>query len=273
MNTYTEVPSHLADFINKYYHDHVASLKEEDAREETLLIYKGIDIFLKFLNHDLKDAFCLRLDPHILAARSAFVAAERSRRGEDYLADVERFTRKMGEERSAKVFIGKDAYLLHHSYINLFPDRRDSFFIPYSRKYLFTVSNGNGYFEIVDLLYRVAAKSPGLKEFLVDFKQGLRLKEKLYYLIKTRSLKMLTDHHLLVELQRFDRVTVIDSGTQGGLIFPLMTVLTDEGFNCDFKLFSCFNWIYPLFSRHVFTKDLYSFIRVEHAGAKLYQKS
>lgn len=269
------IPHNLVNAVNRYYREHVAPLKDEKAREwELVLLNKGLDIFLKFLTQDFKDRFYAQLEKEIVAYKDSFKAFEKNYDDPEKMqSEVAAFSDRMASQDSLKIFIGKDAYLLYKDYASKYKHKQDYVFLPYSRKYLFDISNGNGYFQIVNIIYDGAMKTDNIDDFIVYFKKKFREDEQLYLNVKLRTLKMLLKRRIYRRLKDYKSICIIDSGTQGGLIFPFMTVLDDEGCNDTFMLFSCFNWIYPLLKKFVFSKDLFMFHRIEHAGAKLYAKT
>lgn len=268
------IPDHLVETINRYYRTHVAKLPEKERMWELVLINKGLDIFLKFLKEEIKNDFYARLDPQVASHRRSFRRYEKNYADEtETYRLIHAFSDTLGTQKSLKIFIGKDAYVLYKDYAAKYRERKDYVFLPYSRKLLFDVSNGNGYFEIVNIIYEACMKTDNLDDFIAFFKKRFKENEQLYLTVKLRTLKLLLKHKTYHRLREHDSICIIDSGTQGGLIFPFMTVLDDEGFNDAFKLFSCFNWIYPMLQKHVFTKDLFIFHKVEHIGMRLYEKS
>lgn len=269
------IPHNLVNAVNRYYSAHVLPINDHKTREwELVLLNKGLDVFLKFLPNDFKASFYSKLEKEIADYKDSFKAYEKNYDDPGKMdAEVAAFSHRIAKDDSLKIFIGKDAYLLYKDYAAKYKDRQDYVFVPYSRKYLFDISNGNGYFKIVNIIYDGAMKTDNIDDFIVYFKQKFREDEQLYLNVKLRTLKMLLRKRIYRRLKSYKSICIIDSGTQGGLIFPFMTVLDDEGCNDTFMLFSCFNWIYPLLKQFVFTKDLFMFYRVEHVGAKLYAKA
>lgn len=268
------IPHNLVNALNRYYREHIAPLQDEKARTwELVLLNKGLDIFLKFLAQDFKDRFYDQLHPEIVAYKDSFKAYEKNYQDPAKMkAEVEGFSDKLSQQESLKIFIGKDAYLLYKDYAARYKDRQDYVFVPYSRRYLFDISNGNGYFKIVNTIYDGAMQTDTIEDFIVYFKKKFREDEQLYLNVKLRTLRMLLKRRIYSKLKSYSHICIIDSGTQGGLIFPFMTVLDDEGCKDTFMLFSCFNWIYPLLKKFVYTKDLFMFHRVELEGARIYAK-
>lgn len=259
--------------INSFYRDQVSKIKDwEEKEKQIILICKGIDVFLKFLNQSFKIQFLSRIDAAILSSLGKAQKMSRKNHLKMFNSLTSAFIKELGKSQNFKIFIGKDAYFLYGLYKKYYLNKTDFTFIKYSRPYLFGMSNGVDYFKLVDLIYKNIMVSADFDKFIEHYTRDLKESKLYYYHIRERTTLLLRKKKMFKILKKYGSTTIIDSGAQGGLILPLMAILSEEGFKTDFLLLSCYNWLPAFIKRRAFTQDLFIFDKAEHEGIKRYYK-
>ena len=273
----------LIKIINNHYHSKVLKIYNKKKKKwESMLMYKGIDIFLKNTNKEYKKKFLNKIDKRILSEKKD--ALEYSRKtlmdkkniNKNMIRNskkkykyglFEDFIKNLLKINNLKIFIGKDAYSFYDCYKNS-TKKKDSLFIKYSRTTLFKKSNGIGYCKLVNIIYSKLNQENRFKEFWDKYKTNLKKDKKFYLKIKIKTMNIFRKH--IKTLNKFNKITIIDSGVQGSLLLLLKAILEDEGYNVDYRLFTCYNWISFLFRKKVKTNNLFIFHILEYESARKY---
>lgn len=273
----------LIIIINNYYYSKVLKIKNKKKRKwQSMLTYKGIDTILKYTNKEYKKKFLSKINKRILFEKKDVLEYSRKTHNDqtyikkNYVKNskiqfkynlFEDFIKSLFKIDSLKIFIGKDAYSFYHCYKNS-TRKKDSLFIKYSRTKLFKTSNGIEYCQLVNMIYSEFNQEICFKEFWNKYKTNLKENKKFYSKIKNKTMNIFKKYIYI--LNKFKKITIIDSGAQGSLLLLLKAILEDEGYNIDYRLFACYNWISLLFRNKVKTNNLFILHSLEHESARKY---
>lgn len=276
MKANLQLPTNFIKTINRYYINVIQKLTDLKKKNDLLNNMKyTIEIWLKFFSASYKKAFMHLLHPDILL----FKVQIRKLANERHLLKIietqlDTYVKRLHKTKNPKIFIGKDAFFLYSLYkqflikSNLPTD--NAIFLKYSRSYLFGKSNDNNYIQLTELIYNQNINN-SLKVFLKEYKSAFE-HEKFYSRVRTKTLFLLKKNGILEKLNDSGTYTIIDSGMQGGLILPLISILDHEGYKGSFSLFYSFDWLFRLYRGKAFTKNPYIFAVVEREGAKAYER-
>lgn len=228
----------------------------------------GINILLKFLPRDMQKNINKMLVPSL---QVKYPIQHKKADAIELLRVTNEMVEGLGRNNDIKIFIGRDAYFLYQKYVEKFPTRSDSYFMMYTRRYLFGAANNWGYFKIIGYIYRQNLTSLTFPIFLANFKKNIQSDQRFYKMISKKTIGLLQKIDILTKIIRLRRVTIIDSGTQGGLILPLLVVLKDLGVYVDFRMIACFSWLKNIYKNKIITDDLTLLILLEKISVQTYQ--
>ncbi|KKR33831.1 MAG: hypothetical protein UT63_C0011G0013 [Candidatus Gottesmanbacteria bacterium GW2011_GWC2_39_8] len=261
--------------INQYFKANTSSLRDISVQnKEITLIKKGIEIFTKFFTQEQKDDFMRKIDSN-LQYLNGINHYKDTKNKEEIIGYLDKYVCKLSLKNGLKIFIGRDAYLIYLFYKRQARKKGndDYSFLRYSRPYLFGNSNGEGYFKLIELLYKNKFKEDKYSQFLTNFKNNLKNENGFYENIRNKTLHMIKTEKVIQKLNQYKKFTVVDSGIQAGLALPMSIVLEEEGYKGSFSLFSCYKWVHRLFINKVFTDNLFILDKLEHESLKSFNQN